>query len=298
MSNSKVRKWISRSVLYTIVSEKLNYQKLCSRWVPRLLSDDHKTKSLGSALSFLTRYDQEGDELLDHIVTGDETYVSHMTPESKQQSMEWRHTSSPTKVKAKQTISVRKIMATVFWDRKGILLVDFMPRGTTINSDTYCVTLRKLRRAIQNKRRGLLSSGVMLLHDNARPHSAQTQGLISSFGWEQLDHPPYSPDLAPSDFHLFRYLKEFLGGQQFNDDEEVKTAVMDWASQAADFFKVGIQKIVERYAERESLQTLRELINTLESLGAGVRYPSDDTIHGESRFEGTVHKIIRTMVLI
>ena len=53
-------------------------------------------------------------------------------------------------------------MATVFWDRKGILLIDFMPTGTPINSDRYCDTLRKLRRAIQNRRRGKLSKGVTL----------------------------------------------------------------------------------------------------------------------------------------
>lgn len=240
---------ISRSVLYNIVTEKLQFRKLCSRWVPKLLSEEHKKRRMGSALTFLTRYNEEGDALLDHIVTGDETWVSHMTPESKRQSMEWRHTTSPVKVKAKQTISTRKIMATVFWDRHGVLLVDFMPQGTTINSAAYCATLRKLRRAIQNKRRGLLSSGVLLLHDNARPHSAdQTQELIRSFGWEQMDHPPYSPDLAPSDYHLFRYLKGFLGGQRFDTDEEVKTTVEDWlSSQAADFYDVGINKLVERY---------------------------------------------------
>ena len=58
-------------------------------------------------------------------------------------------------------------MATVFWDRKGILLIDFLERGLTINTDAYCETVRKLRRVIQNKRRGMLSSGIVLLHDNA-----------------------------------------------------------------------------------------------------------------------------------
>ena len=58
-------------------------------------------------------------------------------------------------------------MATVFWDRKGILLIDFLERGLTINADTYCETVRKLRGAIQNKRCGMLSSGIVLLHDNA-----------------------------------------------------------------------------------------------------------------------------------
>ncbi|GBM77857.1 hypothetical protein AVEN_24609-1 [Araneus ventricosus] len=92
-------------------------------------------------------------------------------------------------------------MCTVFWDRQGILLVEFLPRGETINAVRYCETLRQLRRAIQNKRRGILSQSILLLHDNARTHSAVvTQNLIQQFGWEKFDHPPHRPDLAPSDF--------------------------------------------------------------------------------------------------
>uniref|UniRef100_A0A1B6MRN8 Histone-lysine N-methyltransferase SETMAR n=1 Tax=Graphocephala atropunctata TaxID=36148 RepID=A0A1B6MRN8_9HEMI len=54
--------------------------------------------------------------------------------------------------------------------------------------------------------------------------------------------------LAPSDFHLFRYLKEFLGGERFDTDDEVKEAVKDWlSSHVADFYHIGIQKLVERY---------------------------------------------------
>lgn len=240
---------VGRTTLHKIVSENLQFHKLCARWVPRLLTEEHKMKRMACALDFLDRYHKEGDQFLENIVTGDETWVSHMTPESKRQSMEWRHTTSPVRVKAKQTISTRKVMATVFWDRHGVLLVEFMQQGTTINAAAYCATLTKLRRAIQNKRRGLLTSGVLLLHDNARPHSSiHTQNLIRSFGWEQIDHPPYSPDLAPSDFHLFRYLKEFLGGKRFATDDEVKEAVKDWlSSQAADVYDLGIQKLVERY---------------------------------------------------
>ncbi|GFX02817.1 histone-lysine N-methyltransferase SETMAR [Trichonephila clavipes] len=65
--------------------------------------------------------------------------------------MEWRHTSSPVKVKAKQMLF--KIMATVFWDRSGVLMMNFMPQETRVNSSAYCETLRKLQRALQNKRR-------------------------------------------------------------------------------------------------------------------------------------------------
>jgi hypothetical protein len=77
-----------------------------------MLPEEHKTKRAGSALTFLTRFTKQ-DEFLSHIVTGDETWVSHVTPESKQQSMEWRHFMAE-KPKFKQTVSTRKIMCSVF----------------------------------------------------------------------------------------------------------------------------------------------------------------------------------------
>uniref|UniRef100_A0A1B6ITX5 Tc1-like transposase DDE domain-containing protein n=1 Tax=Homalodisca liturata TaxID=320908 RepID=A0A1B6ITX5_9HEMI len=205
---------------------------------------------MGSALTFLSRYHEEGEEFLSQIVTGDETWVSYVNTEQKRQSMEWGHTSSPRKpVKCRQTFSTRKLMATVFWDKKGIILVEFMERGTTINAAVYSDTLKKLRRAIQNRRRGMLTSGIVLLHDNARPHTAaRTQDLLNSFGWNIFEHPPYSPDLAPSDFHLFPNMKKWLGSQRFTDDEELKNSVSGWLrAQAADFYAAGIEKLVTRY---------------------------------------------------
>jgi len=88
-----------------------------------------------------------------------------------------------------------------------------------------------------------------MIHDNARPHTAPAmQNLITTFGWEQFDHPPYSPDLAPSDFYLFLHLKSFLLGQRFLDDSEVKEAVTTCcALQAASFYVEGIQKLVQRH---------------------------------------------------
>jgi hypothetical protein len=70
--------------------------------------------------------------------------------------------------------------------------------------------------------------------------------LIATFGWEQFDHPPYSPDLAPRDFHVFLHLKTFLDGRWFHN--EVKEAVNMWfASHAASFYDAGIQKLVLCY---------------------------------------------------
>ncbi|KAJ8867646.1 hypothetical protein PR048_031449 [Dryococelus australis] len=168
-----------------------------------------------------------------------------------------KHVACLKPKKFKRTFSHKKQMATASWDHQGVLLIDFMELGTTTNAAAYCATLRRLRSSIRNKRRGMLTSGVVWLHDNARPPGMETEPymttkniyqsansniendtqeigivvyyifkfrsfeslrrahsvavtlqLLASFRWEVFDHPPYSPDLAPSDFHLFPALKK------------------------------------------------------------------------------------------
>jgi histone-lysine N-methyltransferase SETMAR len=149
-------------------------------------------------------------------------------------------------------------MCTVFGDREGVLLVEFLPQGSTINAGVYCDTLKKLRRAIQNKRRDMLSRGVVMLHGNARPHTAAAmQDLIATFGREQFDHLPYSPYLAPSDFHVFLHLKTSLGGRRFHDDNEVKEAINMWfTSHSASFYDAGIQKLVPATSASTAVETM------------------------------------------
>jgi histone-lysine N-methyltransferase SETMAR len=104
---------------------------------------------------------------------------------------------------------------------KGLLLFDFIHKNETINADHYIQTLQKL--AICRKRVGMLTRGVKLLHDNATPHTAgKTCETIEKMCWEILEHPPHSPDLTPSDFHLFGKLKELLSGKRFASDQEVE----------------------------------------------------------------------------
>ena len=180
---------ISWSLLHQIVSGKVKFRKLCAHCVPKMHTEEHKLKQQATTLHFLTQYSEEGENLLSHVVTGNETWMSHEAPHSKQQSMEWRRTSSPTKTKFKQTTWTRKVMCTMFWDRKGALLVDFLPQGSTINAGVCCITLKKLHLMIQNKRCVMLSWGVVMIHDNTHPHTAM-QNLITTFHWEQFDHPP------------------------------------------------------------------------------------------------------------
>jgi hypothetical protein len=89
----------SRTTLYGIVTDRLGYHNFCAWWVPKQLTDFLKTQRMGSALTFLQWYWEEGDELLGRIVTGDETWVQFITTEKKEQSKQWMHTHSPNKPK-------------------------------------------------------------------------------------------------------------------------------------------------------------------------------------------------------
>ena len=90
-------------------------------------------------------------------------------------------------------------MATVFWDSKGVIMVDYKPAGTSITGAYYADLIKQLRGAIREKRRGKLAAGVLLLHDNAPVHKSRVaQAAIHGCRFEQLNHLPYSPDLAPS----------------------------------------------------------------------------------------------------
>ena len=120
-------------------------------------------------------------------------------------------------------------MLTLFWNERGVILEHYMPRGNTVKSATYADLKNHLRPAIKSKRRGLPSTGVLLQHDNARPHTARSAvATIQDLSFKCLPHPLYSPDLAPSDFHVFGPLKEAMGGKSFRSDEEVQQAVHEW----------------------------------------------------------------------
>ena len=112
-------------------------------------------------------------------------------PDIKRHSQQWKLLDSlpPEKFKAVSR-STGKVMMTSFLDCRGPLLVDFLERGATIHAKRCTDTLQKLRPGIKSKCPGMLSNGIILLHDNARSHIANLmRDKIQKFGWETLQHP-------------------------------------------------------------------------------------------------------------
>jgi len=102
--------------------------------------DEHKSTRLQLAQSLLSRYEQ-GVFFFYSIVTTDETWMHYFTPESKRSSVQWRHPGSLKPKKGKTKFSAGKVMATIFWDSKGVLYVDFLTERHKINNEYYLALL-------------------------------------------------------------------------------------------------------------------------------------------------------------
>jgi len=193
---------MSHCSMYNIVHDDLGCRKVCGRWVPRQLSDNHKHARQTIYQEHLDCHAREGDAFLHRIVTGDESWVYHYETENK------THCLQPTK-NSRHRLPLGKSCWPSF---SGTILVPFQEKGQTVTSARYSdMLVNELKPAIRSKCWGLLSKRVLLLHNNVHPHMvAHTVDTLCALKFEVLKHPSYSPDLVPSDFHLFGPMKENL----------------------------------------------------------------------------------------
>lgn len=229
---------------FSILKEDLGLSKLSARWVPKALQQNQLNLRSDLSLALLTRIEANEANFFERVITGDETWIYLYDPESKVQSKQWLPRGSAGPIKFKAERSAQKIMTTVFWDKDGIVLLDFLEGQKTISASYYEGVLRKLKTSLAKKRRGKLHRQILFRHDNAPAHTAKTvRTILCEFRWEILSHPPYSPDLAPSDFFLFPKLKEHLKGIRFQSINEAKKEVVTWFTrQVPEFYEEGIYR--------------------------------------------------------
>lgn len=243
---------LCKTTVHNILVKHLQRRKICARWVPHFLSPEQKEARLRIAQTHLSRYERELDDFLDRIVTIDESWMRDFEPELKSQSNEWRSKSSPRPKKVIRQQSKTKLMMIMAYDRQGVICTQKVPQGTTVTAKFYKKFLSQyLRRKIRKSRPGMLERGVIILHDNTRPHVAEPiRQLFEDYGWEILDHPPYSPDMSPCDYDLFPKLKEGLRGYRFRGLEEL---TMEVTRQIRGLNRngllTGIQKLPDRWTK-------------------------------------------------
>ncbi len=162
-------------------------------------------------------------DFMNTIITGDETWVYGYDPETKFQSSQWKHHTSPRPKKARQVRSNVKVILTCFFDSNGIVHHEYAQAGQTINKEYYLEVMRHLRDAVRRKRPKMWAAqNWQLHHDNAPAHFAHLiQTYLAKNNTPLVRHPPYSPDMASCDFWLFPKLKTTLKGKRFESREEI-----------------------------------------------------------------------------
>jgi [histone H3]-lysine36 N-dimethyltransferase SETMAR len=218
--------------------KQINKVKKLDKWVPHELKDEHKQQRLDACLSLLSR--NKADPFLHRIVTCDEKWIMY---DNQKRSSQWLDPDEPPKHCPKRKVHQKKLMVTVWWSSYGVIHYDFMVPGTSITSDVYCSQLDDMMEKLAIKQPKMFNRLTpILLHDNARPHSAKnTVAKLQQLGLETLRHPPYSPDLAPTDYHFFQSLDNFLSGKNFTSSGAVKTAFQEFIdSRESVFYTKGL----------------------------------------------------------
>lgn len=213
---------ISDERVRNILHQHLDMKKLSARWVPRLLTVDQKRTRVTTSEAGLALFQRNKNEFMRRFITVDETWIHHYTPETKEQSKQWIASGEPAPKKAKAVLSANKVMATVFWDARGIIHIDYLQKGKTITGEYYANLLDHFNKVLMEKRPHLTKKKILFHQDNARVHTcAIAMAKFHELHYELLSHPPYSPDLAPCDYFLFPNLKKWLGGKRFSSNEEI-----------------------------------------------------------------------------
>ncbi|PIC11492.1 hypothetical protein B9Z55_029054 [Caenorhabditis nigoni] len=203
----------------------LGMRKLFGRFIPHHLTQANLDRRVDDSITLLTLH--AGDRWLDRLITGDEKRDPTGCPQTR-----------PSSEKS-YALCVVGSGRPIYWE--------LLPEGKTITGDLYTTQLRNLKKAVD--RSALKDKKVYYQHDNARPHvSKQVKQELMGYGWNVLPHPPYSPDLAPSDYWLFGDMTRAFEGRSFNSRGAVEAALKQYfASRPAGFYRNGIHKLRERW---------------------------------------------------
>ena len=226
---------ISKTLVHGILKKDLHLSKVAAKLIPKDLTQEQKAFRKRLCEENLAAL-QVNPNLMDLVVSGDESWVSVLEMETKQSSSAWipKGDRQARPAKARRQRSVRKSMLTVFMDKKGVVLAEFLPPGTTVDTDHYLEVLQRLKENIRQKRPqlwGRVGRGrtrpFLLHHNNASSHTSnRTIAFIGESNIEMVAHTPNSPDLAPCDYFLFPRLKAELRGVRHANVAEMQRSVL------------------------------------------------------------------------
>ena len=199
----------------------LDYQFKKTRWVPHTLNDAGKKTRVAQSLRLIATLKTAQRSNFRFLLTGDESWFFYYYPPTGR----WVPRSQDPDEEQSEDHFASKVMITVFWGINGVAVIDAIPGGCSMNAQHFVdVVIPKIKQSQAYKDAKRARTKLVLHMDNSPIHrSAAVKDALEKAGIEAAPHPPYSPDLAPSDFYLFGKLKNAAKTVQFNDVLEIES---------------------------------------------------------------------------
>ena len=216
-----------------------------SKWVPHTLNNIQKQRRVDDSKQLIQILKRCKHESWRNIVTGDQSWISIYTPNSGK----WVVIDDEGPEEVSSTLGIQKVMLTVIWGVNGMYVIDFLPLSTSYNSSYFnpnvlnvlCEKRTEIWSQSQNK--------FIWLHlDNSMVHNSRAcSQKVDQIRFKRTPYPPYSPDIAPSDYFLFGFLKDNLKGLKFDDLDELKEKVIEILTQISRDVK---KRVFDHWIER------------------------------------------------
>lgn len=215
----------SPSIIYRYLTSELGRVFKFSRWLPHSLSEPQKFERMVQSSLLLNVLESCKKQSWRNIITGDQSWFkmqyghkgAWLLPEDDSPEMDGSQ------------ISIEKVMVTIIWGVNGFYIVDLLPQKTRYTSQYF---INNILTQLNEKKIEIWSEArkrKLWLHlDNCRVHNSfDSSQKYDEYGFKRTPHPPYSPDIAPSDFYLFGYVKDRLKGKKFSSPEDLKDAIIE-----------------------------------------------------------------------
>lgn len=212
------------------------------RVIPHELTSEQKKQRVDTCASNLDNYNMKSLRL--KLICQDEKWMHFSNPAH---NPIWVGVDDPPPTRAKREIHGKKVLMSFWFSIYGVVHYEVLPDNTTVNSKIVSAELKKVK-----EKAPLLSRHLKIptiLWDNAKPHkSKMTQAALDRLGFNSIPHPPYSPDISPCDYHIFRSLQDHFDGTNFKTREEVEAELKSWIDSKQDeFWKRGVDTLTERW---------------------------------------------------
>lgn len=196
-----------------------------SRWLPHSLTELQKCHRVVITKSLLNVLESSQLQGWCDIVTGDQSWFKLQYG----QNGAWLLPDDDSPEMDGSKISIEKVMVTIIWGINGFHIIDMMPKGNKYNSEYF---IENILTPLFNMKQQIWSQTTkrkLWLHlDNSQVlNSSACNEKYDQFGFKRVPHPPYSPDIAPSDFFLFGFIKDKLRGKKFTSPDDLLEAITE-----------------------------------------------------------------------